>query len=138
MAWIDIFVLCKQGFGFKPKMLHSWRPTKSSCNHLTFPHAPINTTCNLHPQVGHKWHTFIPSWLPSLPAKYTARYIYVYVIAWFAVQFGMNCTSNATSKVIIAPGEAECNFPSWLHYECNSSQQTMLSQIDHVSTLTVL
>ena len=46
----------------------------------------------------------------------------VYVIAWVAVQFGMNCTSNATRKGSIARGEAECYLPSWLHYECNSSQ----------------
>ena len=46
----------------------------------------------------------------------------VYVIAWVAVQFGMNCTSNATRKESIARGEAECYLPSWLHYECNSSQ----------------
>ncbi len=31
--------------------------TKCSCNHLMFPHALINTPCNLHPQVGQMWYT---------------------------------------------------------------------------------
>ena len=35
--------------------------------------------------------------------KFVLQHVhYVYVIAWVAVQFGMNCTSNATRKELIA------------------------------------